>query len=201
MSARSLLYVVIVSEHNLAELRACVHFQPQSIWLITSDRMIKSAQRLHRILEKKLPHSRLEILGHSSELPLKGEFMAEVGVWVTQYLQPRLQQQNHSDCILNMTGGTKALSFVLTQAHPWQELHYQPFQDSEAYLERLQLLSPQSPQSLARVDLSAAAISPVENALLYVQDAKHHSRNPISDHPDSLALALLLLEAQQANRV
>ena len=94
MSARSLLYVVIVSEHNLAELRACVHFQPQSIWLITSDRMIKSAQRLHRILEKKLPHSRLEILGHSSELPLKGEFMAEVGVWVTQYLQPRLQQQN-----------------------------------------------------------------------------------------------------------
>lgn len=200
MSARSLLYVVIVSEHNLAELRACVHFQPQSIWLITSDRMIKSAQRLNRILEKKLPNSRLEILGHSPEQPLKGEFMAEVGVWVMQYLQPRLQQQNHSDCILNMTGGTKALSFVLTQAYPWQELHYQPFQDSEAYLERLQLLSPQSPQSLARVDLSAAAISPVENALLYVQDAKPHSRNPISDHPDSLALALLLLEAQQANR-
>ena len=65
-------------------------------WLITSDRMIKSAQRLHRILEKKLPNSRLEILGHSPEQPLKGEFMAEVGVWVTQCLQPRLQQQNHS---------------------------------------------------------------------------------------------------------
>lgn len=198
-SIRPLLYVIIVSEHNLAELRACIYFQPQSIWLITSARMAKPAQRLQRILDKKLPNSCLEILGNGPEQPLKGEFMEEVSAWVTECLQSRLQQQDNSDCILNMTGGTKALSFVLTRAYAWQELHYQPFQDSEAYLERLQLLAPQSPQSVARVDLSAATISPVDNALLYFQEVIPHSRNPISEHKDSLALALLRLEAQQSN--
>ena len=53
------LYVIIVSEHNVAELRACLHLKPIRIWLIVTQRMRKQAARLRCVLAIKLPDSQI----------------------------------------------------------------------------------------------------------------------------------------------
>ncbi|HMY00834.1 MAG TPA: hypothetical protein PKC44_13765, partial [Agitococcus sp.] len=194
------LYVIIVSEHNLAELRACLYLQPTTILMVSSHKMQAAAQRLLGVLQKQLPHTKVEVLTSTTDTPFSGDYLQENQQWLERIFLPKLAQIKPSSAQLNMTGGTKILAYLLTRIYPWQEIHYQPLADTIP-LERFYTQN-DSPHLLPTIDLATAAtsdISPDNHALLYMDYVRPHSPNIIRKHPDSLAIALLRLETQQAN--
>lgn len=192
------LYVIIISDHNLAELRACLHYRPERLWMVVTPAMHKQAKRLERVLKQHLPDTRISQLGSEEESSLTGDFVENVMAWSRTHLLPKLQADPDSaHPVFNMTGGTKPLSFILAQAYPWAELHYQPFHTAASWLERFRLSPDGVASVLERVDLSMQDINPLDIALLYMDDIRAHSPNPVSSHARSLQLAHERLEAQK----
>ncbi len=191
------LYVIIVSEHNLAELRACLYLQPRTIFMVSSQRMQTGAQRLLGVLQRQLPHTVVEVLGSTADTPFSGHDLQENQQWLERIFLPKLAQIKPSSAQLNMTGGTKTLAYLLTRLYPWQEIHYQPFAN-HVPLERFYTQN-DTLHLLNTIDLASVDISPDNHALLYMDYVRPHSPNITRTHPDSLAIALLRLEAQQAN--
>ncbi|WP_297925341.1 hypothetical protein [uncultured Agitococcus sp.] len=192
------LYVLIVSDHNLAELRACLYYKPRHIWLVASQRMQKPAQRLFDVLKQQFAPEQLDILQAVPNVPFDGNTLQETDDWIKQVFTPQIKQFNNAaqqQCVLNMTGGTKTLSYLLTRAYAWQEIHYQPF-GNKVPLERF-CLSTQGLNILPNIDLANVTISPKDNALLYMDYVRPHTPNAIRKHPNSLPLALSRLEYPQ----
>ncbi len=190
------LYVVIVSDHNLAELRACLYYQPRNIWLISSAKMSDSAKRLATVLQNLLPTTHLVRQEANSDVPFSGNYLTESQRWIESVLMPQLHTfKKDSICVLNMTGGTKTLSYLLTRSYSWQEIHYQPF-GATVSLERF-CIEGQDLTILPEDNLSEVTISPKDNALLYMDFVKSHSPNPIRKNPNSLLLAQMRIDAMQ----
>ena len=76
-------YVVLVSDHNLAELRACLYFKPHHVWLIATQRMQVEAQRFRQVLQSKLPQTDIHQIGDSAQMSLQGERANEVAAWLS----------------------------------------------------------------------------------------------------------------------
>ena len=193
------LYVLIVSDHNLAELRACLYYKPRHIWLVASQRMQQPAERLSKVLQAQCPSAQLEILQALPNVPFEGNTLEETATWLNRVFTPKIMQFNEKVkhyCVLNMTGGTKTLSYLLTRVYDWQEIHYQPFFGNKVPLERF-CLSAQDLEILPNIDLANVTISPKDNALLYMDFVRSHTPNPIRKHPNSLSVALSRLEQNQ----
>jgi hypothetical protein len=193
------LYVLIVSDHNLAELRACLYYKPRHIWLVASQRMQQPAERLSKVLQAQCPSAQLEILQALPNVPFGGNTLEETATWLNRVFTPKIMQFNEKVkhyCVLNMTGGTKTLSYLLTRVYDWQEIHYQPFFGNKVPLERF-CLSAQDLEILPNIDLACVTISPKDNALLYMDFVRSHTPNSIRKHPNSLELALSRLEYSQ----
>ncbi|MCP5175192.1 MAG: hypothetical protein H6996_08815 [Moraxellaceae bacterium] len=189
------LYVLIVSDHNLAELRACLYYKPRHIWLVASNKMQQVAQRLFNVLKTQCTDAQIEILQALAHVPFEGNTLQETDAWLRQVFVPKIELFNahvKRPCVLNMTGGTKKLSYLLTRAYGWQEIHYQPF-GNKVPLERF-CLSAQGLDILPYIDLANVTISPKDNALLYMDFVRPHTPNPIRKHTNSLAVALSRLE-------
>ncbi|HMU87822.1 MAG TPA: hypothetical protein PKC11_09385 [Agitococcus sp.] len=192
------LYVLIVSDHNLAELRACLYFKPRYIWLVASQRMQEPAKRLLKVLQAQCPSAQLDILRAMPDIPFEGNTLEETAAWIKQVFAPKINQFNNAiqqQCVLNMTGGTKTLSYLLTRAYEWLEIHYQPF-GNKVPLERF-CLSAQGLNILPNIDLANVTISPKDNALLYMDFVRSHTPNPIRKHSNSLTVALSRLAQNQ----
>jgi hypothetical protein len=192
-------YVLLVSDHNLAEYRACLRFKPAHISLIVTQRMDVVAQRLERVLRQALPDSQVERIGSTVQIKLDGERAETTMHWIERCFQPHSAAWHEQRVAFNMTGGTKLLSVLLGRAYPWQEVHYQPHQPNQARLwmdcfvpDQTGQLQVSTPIELTDIQPSLASV--VE---LYVQPPKVHTANPIFLQSDSQALALLRLQAQQ----
>ena len=192
------LYVLIVSDHNLAELRACLYYKPRYIWLVASQRMQQPAQRLCKVLKQQFAPEQLDILQAMPHIPFDGNTLQEIDNWIKHVFAPKIKQFNSAaqqQCVLNMTGGTKTLSYLLTRAYAWHQIHYQPF-GNRVPLERF-CLSAQGLEILPYIDLANVTISPKDNALLYMDFVHSHTANPIRKHATSLQVALSRLEQSQ----
>jgi hypothetical protein len=192
------LYVIIVSDHNLAELRACLYLKPDIILMVSSKRMEQAANRLSKVLKNQLSNKTIEIVGATQEVNFGGDSLNESLIWLDTVFLPKLTHFSPSSAQLNMTGGTKSLSLLLTRIYPWQEIHYQPF-GYTVPLERFCIKDNGLLHLLESIDLSNVDIAPKDNALLYMDYVRPHTANTIRQQSDSLALALLRLEAQQVS--
>lgn len=187
-------YYLIVSQHNLAELQACLYLKPQRIILITTQSMQERAERLKKILAQRLQGSEIEILHEQ----LEGNRVKEIREWVRNTLNARLRAGTQAGRrqILNMTGGNKIISLILSNLDTsagvaWEALHYQSIPDEkfapqievfQIYERDFRLQEP--------IDLSAVQVPPLDALCLYMD-------NPENDHPkpwESSALALQLAQ-------
>ena len=192
-------YFIILSEHNIAEYRACLHLQPQNVHLIVTDWVAgKNAHtRFKNTLEQSEQfHGKIHELGFQSGGKLFGERTKEIQSWLqTVFKAYCAEHRIAKNAILNITGGTKILSQMLAaQTGIWQELHYQAFQRSsnQIHIDRL------NPDNLAFLDeiVLPNRFSLRDGLKLYADEIKKHSPNPIAKHPDSLPLAQMRFAAQ-----
>ena len=192
-------YFIILSEHNIAEYRACLHLQPQNVHLIVTDWVAgKHAHiRFKNTLEQSEQfHGKIHELGLQSGGKLFGERTKEIQNWLETVFKAYCAEHHiANNAILNITGGTKILSQMLAaQTGIWQELHYQAFQRSsnQIHIDRL------NPDNLAFLDeiVLPNRFSLRDGLKLYADEIKKHSPNPIAKHPDSLPLAHMRFAAQ-----
>lgn len=192
-------YFIILSEHNIAEYRACLHLQPQNVHLIVTDWVAgKHAHiRFKNTLEQSEQfHGKIHELGLQSGGKLFGERTKEIQMWLDTVFKAYCAEHHiANNAILNITGGTKILSQMLAaQTGIWQELHYQAFQRSsnQIHIDRL------NPDNLAFLDeiVLPNRFSLRDGLKLYADEIKKHSPNPIAKHPDSLPLAQMRFAAQ-----
>ena len=195
-------YVILVSEHNIAEYQACLFLQPHHIHLIVTTRMQKSAQRLLTTLKNSQLNSQIHLFPENAYAPLSGELALEISQWLNHVFIPYSRQnwQDQHSVVFNMTGATKILSSMLLYAYPWRAIHYQPFLSQQAQLQIDQLyLDPQSKalsyQNTLKIDINADLLNMLT---LYADSVKPHSKNPIFDHPASYAIALARFRAQNS---
>lgn len=192
-------YFIILSEHNIAEYRACLHLQPQNVHLIVTDWVAgKNAHiRFKNTLEQSEQfHGKIHELGFQSGGKLFGERTKEIQSWLqTVFKAYCAEHRIANNAILNITGGTKILSQMLAaQTGIWQEMHYQAFQRSsnQIHIDRL------NPDNLAFLDeiVLPNRFSLRDGLKLYADEIGEHSPNPIIKHPDSLPLAQMRFAAQ-----
>lgn len=192
-------YFIILSEHNIAEYRACLHLQPQNVHLIVTDWV--AGKNAHTRFKNTLEQSeqfrgKIHELGLQSGGKLFGERTKEIQNWLqTVFKAYCAEHRIAQNAILNITGGTKILSQMLAaQTGIWQELHYQAFQRSsnQIHIDRL------NPDNLAFLDeiVLPNRFSLRDGLKLYADEIGEHSPNPITKHPDSLPLAQMRFDAQ-----
>lgn len=192
-------YFIILSEHNIAEYRACLHLQPQNVHLIVTDWVAgKNAHtRFKNTLEQSEQfHGKIHELGLQSSGKLFGERTEEIQSWLqTVFKAYCAEHRIAKNAILNITGGTKILSQMLAaQTGIWQELHYQAFQRSSNQI-HIDRLNPDNLAFLGEIILPNR-FSLRDGLKLYADEIKKHSPNPIAKHPDSLPLAQMRFAAQ-----
>lgn len=192
-------YFIILSEHNIAEYRACLHLQPQNVHLIVTDWVAgKNAHtRFKNTLEQSEQfHGKIHELGLQSGGKLFGERTKEIQNWLkTVFKAYCAEHRIANNAILNITGGTKILSQMLAaQTGIWQELHYQAFQRSSNQI-HIDRLNPDNLAFLGEIILPNR-FSLRDGLKLYADEIKKHSPNPIAKHPDSLPLAQMRFAAQ-----
>ena len=192
-------YFIILSEHNIAEYRACLHLRPQNVHLIVTDWVAgKNAHiRFKNTLEQSEQfHGKIHELGLQSGGKLFGERTEEIQNWLNTVFKAYCAEHHiANNAILNITGGTKILSQLLAaQTGIWQELHYQAFQrdSNQIHIDRL---NPDNLAFLGEIVLPNR-FSLRDGLKLYADEIKKHSPNPIAKHPDSLPLAQMRFAAQ-----
>jgi len=192
-------YFIILSEHNIAEYRACLHLQPRNVHLIVTDWVAgKNAHtRFKNTLEQSEQfHGKIHELGLQSGGKLFGERTKEIQNWLkTVFKAYCAEYRIANNAILNITGGTKILSQMLAaQTGIWQELHYQAFQRSSNQI-HIDRLNPDNLAFLGEIVLPNR-FSLRDGLKLYADEIGEHSPNPITKHPDSLPLAQMRFAAQ-----
>ena len=190
---------IILSEHNIAEYRACLHLQPQNVHLIVTDWVAgKNAHtRFKNTLEQSEQfHGKIHELGLQSGGKLFGERTEEIQNWLNTVFKAYCAEHRiANNAILNITGGTKILSQMLAaQTGIWQELHYQAFQRSSNQI-HIDRLNPDNLAFLGEIVLPNR-FSLRDGLKLYADEIGEHSPNPITKHPDSLPLAQMRFAAQ-----
>lgn len=192
-------YFIILSEHNIAEYRACLDLQPQNVHLIVTEWV--ASKNAHTRFKNTLEQSKefrgkIHEIGFQSDSQLIGERTEEIQMWLDTVFKAYCAEHNIAhNAILNITGGTKILSQLLAaQTGIWQELHYQAFQrdSNQIHIDRL---NPDNLAFLGEIVLSNR-FSLRDSLKLYADKIKKHSPNPIIEHPDSLPLAQMRFAAQ-----
>lgn len=188
-------YVLIVSDHNIAEFRECLHLKPKNIYLVTTQSKQKPAERLQKQLINNLKDSNIQILNGDD---FKGNYYAEIKEWVISTFLPIAKNwQQGEKSVLNMTGGTKILSTALLQCfNGWHEVHYVPYNDKRKNLEVECFTIKQGMLSYEKSIIIDDILSPMTAISLYADDIKSIHENPCRKSEGSLALALMRLEAQ-----
>ena len=192
-------YFIILSEHNIAEYRACLDLQPQNVHLIVTGWI--AGKNAHTRFKNTLEQSeqfngKIHEIGFQSDSQLIGERTEEIQMWLDTVFKAYCAEHHISNnAILNITGGTKILSQMLAaQTGIWQELHYQAFQRSSNQI-HIDRLNPDNLAFLGEIVLPNQ-FSLRDGLKLYADEIKKHSPNPIAKHPDSLPLAHMRFAAQ-----
>lgn len=132
MEAEKWTYVVVISEHNIAELYSCLHFKPARVITIASPYFSNENERFCQILSSRLPDC--HISSPSTE-GLNGDNFLGTLRWAKQMLLPQFNPEEK--WVLNVTGGTKAMILALEKSLSWDEIHYKSVRDPQLETWRL----------------------------------------------------------------
>lgn len=123
---REIVYVCVVSDFNLPELEACQARRPAHVLLVMSPRFEEQAQSLSGVLHEALPGVSIEVLSSQPGFPFEGDGIIETQRWAHNCLRPVLERMQAAGlaCVLNLTGGTKAMTLVLSGLWPWDAIDY-----------------------------------------------------------------------------
>ncbi len=182
-----LAYVCTVSGYNQPELEACLQHRPQDLILIVSHGMEQSGapERLEQVLKTRLPATRIQRLGATTDMPFHGDDLCENQHWIHHVLLPVLRQlaAEGAHCWLNFTGGTKTLSTALLFAYPWDLCEYKP--NNSHWLLQYHLITDDGQirfNEIARLALPSAP--PLDIARLHNPSCQQRSLNPLElKHP------------------
>lgn len=199
----ALIYVCAISEFTLPVLEACLNLRPEHIVLIASDgdTFTKQARHLEHLLRARLEGSRVDILSSAQTgQSLDGDDILDNQAWLAAHLVPRLQAfaLQGGECVANLTGGTKAMTLALAACYPWQRLDYQPLGNKPMQSVYASLQPRYQAQTSAAIHLQDA--HPLDIARLHNEKARTSKPNPVREHPQALALAQRIWNAQQARQ-
>lgn len=134
----TLVYGLVVSEHNVSELESCMAVLPKVVVLIVSRQMAqkKANERLQKEIMELLPD--VEVLQPSSETHiLEGDSYANTLAWTTEVLSPALNElakrmpNTAGEWCFNITGGTKVLTLPIANLDCWDTWHYKAWGQSQ----------------------------------------------------------------------
>lgn len=206
-SLKPLVYVCVLSQHTLPLYEACLTWQPQHVVLVVSKAFQQSASRFERQLRKTLPNTQLHRPDENTgTLYLEGDSLENDTQWVDQILRPYLAQPIFSELPLwlNLNGGTKSMSLILTTTMRWEKLDYRA--SSENRLTVSSINYSHYGQAGALTTLPAESrrlpqVQPIDVALLYNSTAKEVTPNPLRDNPQSLPLAKRIFQGIEDNEL
>jgi hypothetical protein len=185
------LYLIISSEHNLAEYQACICTKPTIIGIVTTASQVESSNRLIELLKEALPNSEIKQL-----TGLTGETPQECATWVDTHLKPWLASTQAVEHALNMTGGTKILAYMITFAWDWDRIDYQPYiQGKTSNIESFSMQNNRATDYRA-IDLSQSSVAPITHAKLYFNGVQENKK---TFNPHLLPVCDLLFTIYQAN--
>lgn len=166
-------YLCILSEFNLPELEACLQVQPDHLVLIVSNYYPAQAgaQRLATVVTEALP----QITLHRPDQQVRsfdGEDIRAIQDWVIKVLEPYLQHNTPASNvrILNITGGTKAQSLVISRLLNYTALHYKGIGQNN-----IQVIQGDPPSWPVVECLQPSTPTPLQVARLYAGAVHHHA--------------------------
>lgn len=186
-------YVLIVSNHNIAEFRECLYLRPKNIYLITTNIMTEPAKRLKKQLENDLENTKTYILKNEN---LNGIYHDKIEDWIKNDFSPITRNWQSTKAVFNMTGGTKILSSLLLQCYDWQEVHYIPHDEKSKTLKVECFTIEQGRLNYTNTIEINDIISPMVAIKLYADDILETTENPCRRSSDSIDLAIMRLQAQ-----
>ncbi len=191
MAQSPLVCVIISSEHNVAEYRCVLEFQPDVVLIVssTTERERAQSRRLALLLCEAMPGSQIVVIPADSDTTLVGDQAASITAFVREQLVPVVHKWRDKGyrCVLNATGGTKLMSLLLARALEWDEIHYLALGASA--LERFSA----SLERLSQWPLQTE-VSILNHARLYLQRVNQCSPMPIENSPHVPEAAAYLLE-------
>ena len=184
------VYVCLVSDHNIVELEACLLHKPSDLVLVVTEKMAEAAARLKKVIEKKLPETRVHITKSTAKYPLKGEEVENAFKWVSKVLKPALKSLKAEKYGLNMTGGTKILALAVAQARQWDWIDYKGWGN-----EKLESFALNNTQQVKKH--TPPVIDVISAVALYANECVQSKESPWS-HLDAAARAVLAQEIWDA---
>lgn len=112
-------YVVVISDHNVSEAIACLHFMPERIITIATKKYSMACKQFAALICQKMPNAEIHNVDTSK---LVGDSFHESLHWAKTVLLPSFSNTNEN--VLNATGGTKALIMALEKSINWRFVHY-----------------------------------------------------------------------------
>ncbi|HEV8078775.1 MAG TPA: hypothetical protein VGP45_10355, partial [Marinobacter sp.] len=191
-----MVYVCVASGHTLPLYEACLARRPSHIVLIVSRWASEHAMRLVAQLERALPDAQLHQPGENdSANRLAGDSLENDTAWVRGVLKPFLKEARFSGLPrwLNLNGGTKLMSLILSSTLHWDRLDYRATQESLLRASHIELNGDGFPAPLAPVPEDncsiPAGITPFDVARLYNVNVRQLSPNPLRLQKSSIPLA------------
>ncbi len=197
-------YVCVVSGFNLPNLEACLARKPADVLLLVSQGrgIADAAVRLRGQLERLLPGIRVQALGvGEGDAELHGDGLIECQRWVLEVLMPRLRRSDLADKqhVLNLTGGTKAMTAALLGSHAWTQFDYKA--EGRNRLEVFEVdptAAHRGGRYRALAPMTLPDVQPLDVARLHANYVKPAPINPLADtvHDESITLAAAIWQAQ-----
>lgn len=181
------IYTAIVSDHNLPNLLAILHSEPERVLLVVTPRFEKQAQRLKKQIERQLTFTEVTVLPHEN---LSGESMQEMVNWIKNVMQPLFKKHSKNRWVLNATGGTKIMPMALETARCWDEVHYKAMNDQ--LMQRWKFGS--EGQRFILKSQALEEIKPLEALSLYTGFQEQHA-NRINAHSSAVTVAQQIWDA------
>jgi hypothetical protein len=186
------LLMLLVSEHNVAELESALHLQPDEIWLFSTLSFDDAARRLQMVIKQYLPATEVKKL--TSENHDIHRNASELAAWGKQNLRQQVDgyRQRGWYTILNITGGTKLIPMVFSNQAEWDALHYDAAETSKT-----QIWSLQEQRWLS--DNCRTNVTIEQQLRLYLERVEQKVDKQQLDSAHSLTVAQLLHDASLAS--
>lgn len=194
-STERLAYVCVASEFNVAEYESCRLRLPTHLVLVVSEnaKIAASARRLRRAIKKALPGI-IVIQPHSDACRLEGNRLDNCLEWARTVLVPELDRlPSDTTRIVNITGGTKAMTWALLHdslGMEWDAVDYKPA--GRDHLEIARVTDCAGPPQLDR--RRVPAISPLEVLDLYSETVSRPAASTLADNARALSVAERMYE-------
>jgi hypothetical protein len=187
---KNMIYVVIVSDHNLPNLLAVLAqpSAPERVLMVATSRFVSAAEKLKERIQALKSNIVVEQLSAEG---LTGESMQEMFAWITRVFLPVHEHYPNYRWILNATGGTKIMPMALEKAIQWDEIHYKAFNDAQ--LQRWVL-----PNTLLD-NMPLPQISPLE-ALKTYTEIEDSNNNSIDQYAQAVIIAQKIWDFYSAPR-